>query len=166
MLAIAVGGRVLGLALGGVAGLALSAPASAVAATIDFEQPAAGTVITNQYADFGGARQGVVFGPLPGGAGDGLRPVLQSAPGQAHSGSQVANIATCNGCEFFTPNTTGTFALPRSHISVAVGYLGANAFCSPQAVRDSPRAGQRRQPPGGGATGALRRNRTGRDANE
>jgi hypothetical protein len=130
MLAIAVGGRVLRLALGGVAGLALSAPATAVAATVDFEQPAAGTVITNQYADFGGARQGVVFGPLPGGAGDGLRPVLQSVPGQAHSGTQVANIATCNGCEFFTPNTTGTFALPRSRISVAVGYLGEKAFCS------------------------------------
>jgi hypothetical protein len=131
MLRIAVRGKVLRLALGGVAGLVLSAPASAVAATIDFEQPAAGTVITNQYADFGGTRQGVVFGPLPGGAGDGLRPVLQSVPGQAHSGSQVANIATCNGCEFFAPNTTGTFALPRSRISVAVGYLGESSPCSP-----------------------------------
>jgi hypothetical protein len=128
-----VGRGVLSSAVGVVAALALSTPATAVGATtINFEQPAAGTVITNQYADAGGTRKGVVFGPLPGGAGDGLRPVLQSAPGQARSGSQVANIATCNGCEFFTPNTTATFSLPRSQVSVYVGYLGPpNLVCTP-----------------------------------
>jgi hypothetical protein len=101
--------------------------------TVDFEQQEAGTVITNQYADLGGPGQGVVFGPLPGSAGDGLRPVIRTPPaGQAQSGSQVADIATCF-CENFmlTPRTTGTFSVPRSRVSVYVGYLGPPAFCSP-----------------------------------
>ena len=110
-------------------------PGSALAdTTVDFEQQEAGTVITNQYADLGGPGQGVVFGPLPGGAGDGLRPVIRTPPaGQAQSGSQVADIATCFGCENFmlTPRTTGTFSVPRSRVSVYVGYLGPPAFCSP-----------------------------------
>jgi hypothetical protein len=97
--------------------------------TIDFEQYAPGTAITNQYADAGGTGQGVVFGLLPGGGGSTIVPVIESAPGDAQSGSQVANLSTCTGCEFFTPSTSGTFTVPRSHVSVYVGYLGAPAVC-------------------------------------
>jgi hypothetical protein len=104
---------------------ALALPGVALAdTTVDFEQYAAGTTITNQYANLGGTGQGVTFGPLPGGSG-GLSPVVRTPPsGQAQSGANVADIATCFACEFFTPNTTGTFAVPRSQVSVDVGYLG------------------------------------------
>ena len=103
----------------------LALPGAALAdTTVDFEQYAAGTTITNQYADLGGSGQGVTFGPLPGGNG-GLSPVVRTPPsGQAQSGANVADIGTCFGCEFFTPNTTGTFAVARSQVSVDVGYLG------------------------------------------
>src|SRR5262245_7630953 len=51
-------------------------------ATIDFEQQTVGTVVTNQYAG-----QGIVFGPLPAGAGNANPPVVQAPPaGQAQSG--------------------------------------------------------------------------------
>lgn len=111
-----------------VAGVAGSAAADT---TIDFDHLAAGTVLTTQFANAGGAGNGVVFGPLPGGAGDGLRPVIRTRPSaQAHSGTGVADIATCLACEFFTPRTTGTFTVPRSQLSVYVGYLGDPSPCS------------------------------------
>ena len=116
------------------AGLAVGVGGSALADVIvDFEQYPPGTVLTGQYANQGGAGQGVVFGPLPAGAGvgDGLRPVIRTPPtGQAQSGSRVADIATCVGCEFFTPRTTGTLFVPRSRLSVYVGYLGEPAICT------------------------------------
>ena len=117
------------LAAAGFLVLLFSGAASAT--TVDFDQLPVGAVVTNQYADLGGAGQGVVFGPLPGGLGDGLHPVVRMPPaGQAQSGAQVADIATCNGCgfEFFTPRTTGTFAVPRSTVSVRVGYLGPSGL--------------------------------------
>jgi hypothetical protein len=124
--------RTLGRLVPVAAAGALLLPGSALAdTTVDFEQFAPGTVITNQYADLGGAGQGVVFGPLPSGAGTGLNPVIRMPPaGQAQSGSQVADIATC-GCENFElmPRTTGTFVVPRSRVSVDVGYLGPPATC-------------------------------------
>jgi hypothetical protein len=114
----------------------LALPGVALAdTTVDFEQFAADTTITNQYADLGGSGQGVTFGPLPGGGG-GLSPVVRTPPsGQAQSGTNVADIGTCLGCEFFTPNTTGTFTVARSHVSVDVGYLGTPfAPCSGSAT--------------------------------
>ena len=42
--------------------------------TVNFEQYPAGTVLTDQYANAGGTGQGVVFGPLPGGAGERAAP--------------------------------------------------------------------------------------------
>ena len=109
----------------------------AAATTVDFDQLANGTEVTNQYADLGGPGQGVVFGPVPGGTPEGLHPVVTvpPAPGQAQSGAQVADIGTCFGCEFFTPRTTGTFAVPRSTVSVRVGFLGTFGFCPAFIVR-------------------------------
>jgi hypothetical protein len=100
--------------------------------TVNFDQFAAGTPITNQYANLGGTGQGVVFGPLPGDAGGGLIPVVKvPSAGQAQSDPQVADISSCFACEFPLPNTTGTFAVPRSHVSVYVGYLGPALRCNP-----------------------------------
>jgi FG-GAP-like repeat len=116
--------RVLPLVL---AAMAMTRPAAASAdATISFDDLAAGTTVTNQYASSGGP--GVVFGPLPGGAGDSLaRPLIASAPTQAVSGSQVARIdcPTCNEGLGFVPDTTGTFPVARAHVSVYAGDLGA-----------------------------------------
>jgi hypothetical protein len=85
------------------------APAGLADSTVDFEQFEQGTVITTQYADLGGPGRGVVFGPLPGGGSEGLHPVIAIPPaGQAQSGSHVANIATCSGCEFFRERCSAT----------------------------------------------------------
>ncbi len=109
-------------------------PASALAdTTVSFDDLVPGTVLTTQYANAGGAGQGVTFGPLPGTAGDSARPVVTSAPGQAHSDGQVADIncPTCNEGIGYIPDTTATFAVPRSHVSVDVGLLGtAASACS------------------------------------
>jgi hypothetical protein len=94
--------------------------------TITFDELAPATVVTNQYADTGGSGQGVVFGAAPGGHDSHERPVIAAAPGQAVSGTQVARI-DCAGCgegAGFVPDTTGSFATPRSQISVYVGDLG------------------------------------------
>ena len=105
---------------------------TAAATTVDFDQLPNGTVVTTQYADLGGPGQGVVFGPLPAGLFEGLHPVVRvptGLSGQAQSGTRVADIGTCVGCESIRPRTTGTFAVPRSTISVRVGYLGLPGVC-------------------------------------
>ncbi len=115
--------------VGVIGALAFVLPGSAMAdTTVNFDDLQVGTVVTSQYANAGGSGQGVVFGPLPGGAGDSMeRPVIASAPGQAVSGSQVARIdcSSCNEGLGFVPDTTGTFGVPHAHISVYVGDLGA-----------------------------------------
>lgn len=104
---------------------ALALPAGAQAVTIGFDDLPAGTVLTNQYAGAGGPGQGVVFGPLPGGAGDGIRPRIAGVGlVMANSGKQVASIAHCT-CEFFIPNTTGSFQTPRNSVSVRTGLTGS-----------------------------------------
>jgi hypothetical protein len=113
----------------GVAGaLALVVPGSALAdTTIGFEDLSPGTSVTNQYAS-----AGVVFGQLPGGASASQPTVVINVPSQAHSGSQLADI----GCfqyqpcpneniGTYIPEATGTFSVPRSHVSVYVGFLGS-----------------------------------------
>ncbi|WP_028061850.1 hypothetical protein [Candidatus Solirubrobacter pratensis] len=57
MVARAVGRRALRLVLAAAVGLMLMLPGSLAASTIDFEHPAAGTALTNQYADSGGPAQ-------------------------------------------------------------------------------------------------------------
>jgi hypothetical protein len=122
MVARAVGRRELRLFLAAAVGLMLLLPGLASAATtIDVEQSSAGTVSTTHYQDSGGPAQGVVFGALPGGAGDGLGLALPRVPGQARFGSQAANVASCNGCDFFEPIATGPFTVRRPHIAAHVG---------------------------------------------
>ena len=85
--------RLVGIVLAASVAVGLGGSAL-VDTTVDFEQFAAGTVLTSQYANSGGAGQGVVFGPLPAGASaEGLKPVVRTPPaGQAQSGSRVADI--------------------------------------------------------------------------
>lgn len=81
---------------------------------ITFDDLPVGTVVTNQYHN-----KGVDFFGQPSG---GLLPVIaQVPPGEAHSGNQVANISTCEGCEFFVPFVTGRFTNTVEHISFFVG---------------------------------------------
>src|SRR4051812_33800307 len=117
-------------------GMAL-APAAARAAevTIDFETPGAETTISDQYKDVGGSGQGVVFGPLPGNVENGIQPILKAPAGSAHgtsSGLQAGDISYTSGCEGCVPRTTATFSVPRSRVSVHVGYPGDYAGpCNP-----------------------------------
>jgi FG-GAP-like repeat len=127
------GARIRGWVCATIAAMLLL-PASALAdSTIGFDNYMPGTTLTNQYADYGGSGQGVTFGPLPGNAGNSARPMVKSAPGQAHSDGQVADIncPTCNEGIGYIPDTTGTFAVPRSSVSVYVGLLGAAAPTCP-----------------------------------
>ena len=118
------------LAVASAAGVWLPAGALAADSTIDFEGLPPETTVTNQFADLGGPGEGVVFGPLPGAGGAGFHPVVKTAPsGQAHSGSQVADISDCNvdpsDCaELYPAHTTGTFQNPRKKVSVRVGFAG------------------------------------------
>lgn len=133
-------GRCRGAFLLGTAAAVLLPSTAAASTTVGFEDFAPGTVLTNQYAGAGGPGQGVVFGPLPGGADSRERPVIATAAAQAHSGSQVARI-DCQSCgegTGFVPDTTGTLATARSQISVYAGDLGAPVmFC----VAQHPSAG-------------------------
>jgi hypothetical protein len=52
----------------------------------------------------------------------------------------VADIATCFACEFFTPNTTGTFAVPRSRAPVR-GRVAAGKVPSLQVTASVDTAG-------------------------
>lgn len=123
------------MALAAAALLAAPGVAWAADTTIGFETPGAETTITDQYANTGGTGQGVVFGPLPGNVDDGVRPILKAPAAQDHgtsSGSQAADISYVAGCEGCVPRTTATFNVPRSRVSVHVGYPGTSAgTCSP-----------------------------------
>jgi hypothetical protein len=97
-----------------------TAPAHAATRTVSFDDLADGTTVDNQYKE----SQGVYFrGPD---AGDGWFPLVRSAPGQAHSGTKVADVATCTAvnCEGFTPRSTGRLTSFARTVSVYVGYLG------------------------------------------
>ena len=123
-------GRRAGLAIA-VLGLLLLLPSSAWAdTTIGFDDLSPGTTLSNQYAS-----AGVVFGPVPGGAAASQPTVVTNVPGQAHSGSHVADIGCSQyqpcpneGIGTYIPETSGTFSpsAPRSHLSVYVGLLGSS----------------------------------------
>ncbi len=97
--------------------------------TVGFDDLSPGATVAGQYS-----ASGVVFGPLPGGASGSQPTVVVNAPGQAHSGSHVADIGCLQyqpcpneGIGTYIPETTGTFSTPRSRVSVYVGLLGSSA---------------------------------------
>jgi len=92
---------------------------------VDFDTLGVGTEVTTQYQDLGN-NQGVVF--LDTVHGGGLIPVIaQVTPGEAHSGTHVANISVCEGCEFFVPFAIGLFTSTVQHISVYVGQFDSQS---------------------------------------
>ncbi len=116
--------------------LVAAAPALAADTTINFDDLPAGTLVTNQYANFGGAAQGVVLGPVPG--PNGKVPIwadqatITSATTQAHSPPNVLGI-DCHSCDANESVAEGTFQVARSHVSAYVGLLGTptSPSCTP-----------------------------------
>src|SRR3954453_2099160 len=104
-----------------------AAPAQAVTKTVTFDDLAVGTKVDNQYRD----THGVYFrGPD---AGDGFFPEIVSAPAQAHSGTQIADVSKCpGGCgEGFTARTVGRLTTLATAVSVYVGFVGSDAAPPP-----------------------------------
>ena len=116
-------GRLGSALLTAVALVCAAAPAQAATTTVSFDDLTVGTKVDNQYHD----SHGVYFrGP---GAGDGWFPVIASAPGQAHSGTQVADVSTCTAvnCEGSAPRAVGRLTTLATGISVYVGFMGSDA---------------------------------------
>src|SRR3954471_24908713 len=104
----------------GIAFLSLTAPAAAATQLVTFDDLPAGTLVADQYKN----SKGVYFQAPPG-----FLPHVDSAPAQAHSPPNVADVSTCGSCsggESFHPATRGHLTATASTISVYVGYL-ANA---------------------------------------
>src|SRR3954469_2768155 len=95
-----------------------AAPAQAVTKTVTFDDLTVGTKVDNQYRD----THGVYFrGPD---AGDGFFPEIVSAPAQAHSGTQAADVSKCTAitCEGAAPRTVGRLTTLSTAVSVYVGF--------------------------------------------
>jgi hypothetical protein len=102
--------------------LTLAAPAQADTKVASFDDLIAGTSVSNQYQ----GSHGLYFrGPA---TGDGWFPVVRSAPGVAHSGSQIADISTCtaSNCEGFQPRSIGRLTTTASTIGLYVGFTGTD----------------------------------------
>src|SRR3954447_26807849 len=139
-----------------VALLGAAAPARADTKVVTFDNLMADTPVSDQYR----TSHGVYFrGPD---AGDGWYPMVRSAPGVAHSGSQVADVSTCTAvtCEGFTPRSIGRLTATASAIGVYVGYTGSDqppptaeitlsAFGAPSATlpKHAPHPGEPPPPP-------------------
>ncbi|HVY78006.1 MAG TPA: hypothetical protein VG898_05830 [Solirubrobacterales bacterium] len=116
-----------------VLALVFSAHAGAETKVVDFDDVPAGTVVEDQYRE----SDGVFFrGPSQS---DGWFPLVKAAPGQAHSGNQVASIANCTGggnsCEFFTPVTIGRLTKTASSVSAFVGWIGSPSGPPPEPAK-------------------------------
>lgn len=99
-----------------------AAPAQAATKTVSFDELSAGTKVGSQYRD----SHGVFFrGPD---AGDGWFPEIVAAPGQAHSGTQAADVSKCTAvtCEGSGPGSVGRLTTLASAISVYVGFIGSD----------------------------------------
>ena len=99
---------------------ALAGRAAAETQVVGFDDLAVGTEVMGQYEE----ADGVYFqGPTQG---DGLLPLIEAAVGQARSGDQVASIAHCPSCEFFTPRSVGRLTRTASTVSAYVGWVVAS----------------------------------------
>lgn len=105
-------------------------PVAAGTAVVTFDDLPPETTVSNQYA----GSHGISFaGPAQG---DGFLPVVKAvAAGIAHSGTQVADISTCPGCEFYTPRTVGRLNTTVSGVSAFVGFLGPTGGSASAQVR-------------------------------
>ncbi len=97
--------------------LGLAGTAAAETKVVDFDNLPAGTEVKDQYKE----EDGVYFqGPAQS---DGALPLIESAPGRAHSGNQVASIANCPACEFYTPRSVGRLTKTARSVSAYVGWM-------------------------------------------
>ena len=106
-----------------MAALAGAGVARAATKVVTFDDLSPGTTVTSQYA----ASAGVSFTEPPD---PGFEPVVRAAAGQAHSGSNVADIETCVPfCEEFggRPFTRGELSTTASAVSVFVGRIGSGS---------------------------------------
>jgi hypothetical protein len=109
-----------------VVGVLAATAAVAATAVVTLEELAPETVVSTQYQ----GSHGVVFN---GPAADGNRPVVKTvAGGIAHSGTRVADISTCPGCEFATSSTIGRLTSTASQVQAYVGYVGAPSSAQAQ----------------------------------
>jgi hypothetical protein len=99
-----------------VALLAGASEASAATKVVNFDDQPVSTTIDTQYAS-----SGVTFST----SGGALKPVVRDATGQAHSGTQVADFATCPTCveSYPTPTARGDLNITATSVSVYVGEL-------------------------------------------
>jgi hypothetical protein len=102
--------------------LAFPGVAAAADTTINFDNLASGTTVSNQYAP-----QGVTFDQSPSGPAT-LMPFIQSDPAGAHSSPNVLNInqGGC-GAEVTRHELWGQFAASRNHVNLFVGDLNTAA---------------------------------------
>ena len=112
----------LASAIAVVALMGMPGVAAASDTTINFDNLASGTTISNQYAP-----QGVTFDQAPSGPAT-LVPFIQSDPAGAHSSPNVLNINQ-GGCgsEVTRHELWGRFAVPRNHVNLFVGDLNTAA---------------------------------------
>jgi hypothetical protein len=99
--------------------LIAAAPAAAETRTVSFDTLPPETTVADQFRD----SDGVFFrGPDQG---DSAFPITKAlGPGLARSGSQVADISFCFGCEFYTPRSIGRLTRTARTVSAYVGYIG------------------------------------------
>jgi hypothetical protein len=100
--------------------LICAGPAGAETRTVSFDDLPPETTVADQFRD----SAGVFFrGPSQD---DGAFPITKTlAPGLPHSGSQVADLSFCFGCELYTPRSIGRLTRTARTVSAFVGYLGS-----------------------------------------
>lgn len=104
----------------GLLSLVLPATAAADIHAVTFDAQTVGTTITSQYADAGGAGQGVTFGADRTGAAAGIPPTVESS--DSNPLNHVGSICNCGG-EFGTVDLWGSFKSLKHDLSIEVGAL-------------------------------------------
>jgi len=105
--------------------LVLAAPAGAATQSVNFDDLAPNTRVSNEYQP-----QGVTFPGDPG-----IRPVVKTFPGAAHSDGQVG-VYTCEGLPgcgegFQPPQLRGVLTTSATSVSAYVGFWVDPAFPNP-----------------------------------
>jgi hypothetical protein len=100
--------------------LIFASQAMAETKVVNFDDLAAGEEVKDQYKEADGVYfQGPPTDPSP--------PLVRAlSSGLAHSGNQVAGIANCFACEFFTPRTVGRLTRTAQSVSAYVGWIATS----------------------------------------
>ncbi len=104
--------------LAAILALILAAPAAAETKVVNFDNLAVGEEVKDQYKEADGVYfQGPPTDPSP--------PLVKAlSQGLAHSGNQVADIANCFTCEFFTPRSVGRLTKTAHSVGAYLGWIG------------------------------------------